>query len=261
MYCEACGQSLVAGARVCGACGRPVGPLPDRALFCVSCGASIPAGGRFCPNCGQSADAVPGGEGAAAGPAQGPPQAPYGAPAQPSYQPAAQVPYQAPYQAPPQAPAYAAVRGQYAGFWARFGARLLDGLIIIAIALIPAIIVGIVAFQAVYPDDQWYVTQQQEDDAFMAGFWAAWGVYMVVAVVYVVIGWAYGGTWGMRALGLRLVRVSTSDKPGFGPAIGRYLVSIVSAWVLYLGFLWMLWDDAKQTWHDKAAGTVVIYER
>jgi uncharacterized RDD family membrane protein YckC len=28
--------------------------------------------------------------------------------------------------------------------------------------------------------------------------------------------------------------------------------------VLFLGFLWMIWDQEKQTWHDKIAGTIVI---
>ena len=28
-------------------------------------------------------------------------------------------------------------------------------------------------------------------------------------------------------------------------------MSIVSAVVLLLGYLWMLWDPEKQTWHDK----------
>jgi uncharacterized RDD family membrane protein YckC len=35
-------------------------------------------------------------------------------------------------------------------------------------------------------------------------------------------------------------------------------VSIVSAIVFLLGYLWMLWDPEKQTWHDKAAGSVVV---
>jgi uncharacterized RDD family membrane protein YckC len=41
-------------------------------------------------------------------------------------------------------------------------------------------------------------------------------------------------------------------------AILRYAVSLVSAACLMLGYLWMLWDPDSQTWHDKAAGTVVL---
>jgi uncharacterized RDD family membrane protein YckC len=28
--------------------------------------------------------------------------------------------------------------------------------------------------------------------------------------------------------------------------------------VLGLGYLWAFWDPKKQTWHDMAAGTVVV---
>jgi hypothetical protein len=28
--------------------------------------------------------------------------------------------------------------------------------------------------------------------------------------------------------------------------------------VCYLGYLWMLWDDQKQTWHDKIVDSAVI---
>jgi uncharacterized RDD family membrane protein YckC len=45
---------------------------------------------------------------------------------------------------------------------------------------------------------------------------------------------------------------------GYGRAFVRWLVSIVSAIVLLLGYLWMLWDSEKQCWHDKAANDVVV---
>jgi uncharacterized RDD family membrane protein YckC len=32
---------------------------------------------------------------------------------------------------------------------------------------------------------------------------------------------------------------------------------LISAIVLCLGYLWMLWDGEQQTWHDKIAGTHV----
>jgi uncharacterized RDD family membrane protein YckC len=134
----------------------------------------------------------------------------------------------------------------------------LDGLIAAALALVPAIVVGVVVYQAVYPSDQLFVSDQQADNATSAGTWAGWGVYMLVAVVYFLIGWSRGGTWGMRAVGLRLTSTATGGAPGFGAALVRLIVQYFSAIPLYLGFLWMLWDDKKQTWHDKAAGTIVV---
>ena len=45
---------------------------------------------------------------------------------------------------------------------------------------------------------------------------------------------------------------------GVGRAIGRYFVSLISGFVCLLGYLWMLWDSQKQTWHDKAVSAKVV---
>ena len=45
---------------------------------------------------------------------------------------------------------------------------------------------------------------------------------------------------------------------GYGRAFGRALVAIVSTFVLLLGYLWMIWDVRKQTWHDKAVSSLPI---
>ena len=62
-------------------------------------------------------------------------------------------------------------------------------------------------------------------------------------------------------LGIRVVDVRDriGEPIGYGRAALRWLVSIVSALVFLLGYLWMLWDSKKQTWHDKAAGSVPIH--
>ena len=44
----------------------------------------------------------------------------------------------------------------------------------------------------------------------------------------------------------------TGPPPWLVPRHGR------SALPCCLGFLWMLWDDEDQTWHDKICDTVVI---
>jgi uncharacterized RDD family membrane protein YckC len=69
-----------------------------------------------------------------------------------------------------------------------------------------------------------------------------------------------GQTPGNAALGIRVVdlRDGTGAPIGYVRAFARWVVSIVSFVVILLGYLWMLWDPEKQTWHDKAAGSVVI---
>ena len=37
--------------------------------------------------------------------------------------------------------------------------------------------------------------------------------------------------------------------------------SFASFAVLYLAYLWVIWDAKNQTWHDKAAGSVVVVRR
>jgi uncharacterized RDD family membrane protein YckC len=76
--------------------------------------------------------------------------------------------------------------------------------------------------------------------------------------LYFVTFWATGGrTPGYRAAGLRLVHTDGSAV-GLGASIVRYVGSLIS-WTLFcLGYLWMLWDRDRQTWHDKMADTNVV---
>ena len=72
-----------------------------------------------------------------------------------------------------------------------------------------------------------------------------------------------GQTPGDAVMSIRVVdfRDGTGEPIGYGRALGRALMSIVSALVFLLGYLWMLWDSEKQTWHDKVAGSVVVPAR
>ena len=47
---------------------------------------------------------------------------------------------------------------------------------------------------------------------------------------------------------------------GYSRAAIRYVTSIFSALIIYIGYLWMLWDREKQCWHDKTANSVVVPE-
>jgi uncharacterized RDD family membrane protein YckC len=82
---------------------------------------------------------------------------------------------------------------------------------------------------------------------------------VVVAVLYLRALGRTGQTWGRKIAGIKVVRNSTGEVIGVGRAIGRVLfASLISAQVCYLGYLWMIWDDQKQTWHDKIADSAVI---
>jgi uncharacterized RDD family membrane protein YckC len=87
------------------------------------------------------------------------------------------------------------------------------------------------------------------------------GVILTLSYVafYYVFFWSLTGqTPGKMLLGVRVVSMKghrVSPLRGILRFIGYFL----SAIPLGLGFLWILLDDTRQSWHDKIAGTYVIY--
>ena len=121
--------------------------------------------------------------------------------------------------------------GEVAGFWRRFGAAFIDG-----------VLVGIV-------------------DTILRYFRSEAGSVLAILVSFVYYTYFHGTTGqtpGDAALGIRVVDIDSGAVIGYPRAFGRCLVSIVSGLVIVLGYLWMLWDPRRQTWHDKAAGTLPI---
>jgi len=84
-------------------------------------------------------------------------------------------------------------------------------------------------------------------------------VQWVVLPAIVILFWRYrGATPGKMVVGAVIVDAETGDLPTVKQSLGRYLGYILSSIPLGLGFLWIIFDDRKQGWHDKLAGTVVI---
>lgn len=71
-------------------------------------------------------------------------------------------------------------------------------------------------------------------------------------------GGASGQTLGKRLAGIRVADAVTGGSIGRGRALVRHVGRWFSYFVCGLGFLWMLWDPQKQTWHDKMASSVVL---
>lgn len=67
-----------------------------------------------------------------------------------------------------------------------------------------------------------------------------------------------GQTPGKKAVGTRTLREADGHVLGFGLAVGRRLLHILDALSCYVGFLWPLWDDKRQTFADKIVHSVVI---
>jgi len=77
----------------------------------------------------------------------------------------------------------------------------------------------------------------------------------------------YAGSWtltgrtlGKRLLGLRVV--ATDGGPvSLARAVARFAGYLISALPGYAGFLWVLVDPERRGWHDRLAGTRVVYDR
>jgi len=67
-----------------------------------------------------------------------------------------------------------------------------------------------------------------------------------------------GQTVGKKMLNIRLVRLDGINPPGVGLSIGRAFLHIVDQLPCYLGYLWPLWDEKRQTFTDKILNTVVV---
>jgi len=170
---------------------------------------------------------------------------------------------------PPSGYANAPVGGARAGFGTRLGGWLLDGLLYGLLSLvfvIPAIVIGITAFDGCEFQTSGDATSElacpsgSPDGGILAAA-IALGVlgYLLVAFIYLRALGKTGQTWGRKIVGIKVIGETTGAPIGFGRALGRQLfASFISAQIVYLGYLWMLWDDKKQTWHDKVVNSIVV---
>lgn len=170
---------------------------------------------------------------------------------------------------PPSSPQQPMVGGERADFGIRLGAWLLDGLLYGLLSLV-FVVPGVVLIASAFGDCEWIETGDNSWELFCppgkpTGGAIGAGIALIVIGVLVVM-FIYvramgktGQTWGARIVGVRVIDERTGSPIGFGRALGRSLfASFISANIFYLGYLWMLWDDKKQTWQDKVVNSVVV---
>ncbi|MEV0737190.1 RDD family protein [Streptomyces sp. NPDC050549] len=174
----------------------------------------------------------------------------------------------------PQQPGYPGGPGvpgapRIASMGRRFGARLIDGVILFVIYFVLSLagVAGsISAIKDCDPNASDYQSCVDDAASHMVGaIGAVIGALMICSLLYewLMIG-LVGATLGKMAVGLRVVKADTGQKPGLGSSIIRWVIPLVGSLACGIGqlvvYLSPFWDKSgrQQGWHDKAASTMVI---
>src|SRR5690606_14791559 len=208
--------------------------IPEAAGFQEGATAAAPAGespvsalaeGSLGESAAGATEGAPGGGAAAEGPTS---EAPAAARAEAA---AGESPAGAKAEAPSAPPGATAASVEVtaamprAGFWIRMGALAIDAILI-------AILTNLV---------------NADSD-----------VWLILLAAYAAVLWTLKGTTvGGAVFGLKVVRLDGRPLE-WTTSIVRALSCFLSAAVAGLGFIWIAFDDERQAWHDKIAGTVVV---
>jgi len=127
---------------------------------------------------------------------------------------------------PVPAPLFSAATLVRAGFWIRLAASLLDAVIVgLALGFTP------------------HVLRPH---------------FLLLYAGYCVVMWALRGTTvGGIVCNLKVVRLD-DRRVDWATALVRALGGFLSFFAAGLGFIWVAFDDQRQSWHDKIAGTTIV---
>jgi uncharacterized RDD family membrane protein YckC len=149
----------------------------------------------------------------------------------------------------------------YASWGIRLGGFLIDAVILYVIQVIVGLLLKhnntLRVHYTMHPHNQ---AIKHGSFSFLALIIAA-----IIFLIYgiVMIG-SRGQTVGMMAVGIKAIRDGDGGAVTYGQALGRSLLQLIMSYtviLILLSDLWPLWDQKRQTLHDKAARTVVIRSR
>ena len=133
---------------------------------------------------------------------------------------------------------------QYVGFGPRFVASIIDSLVV------TPLVVAMIYFL------------YQAGGSWMQMLWASrdnlWLHYGLPAGFVLTFWLIKSATPGKMATQAVIVDAKSLQKPQPWQLVVSYIGYFPSTLLFGLGFLWILWDPRKQSWHDKLARTVVI---
>ncbi|UWE12653.1 RDD family protein [Actinacidiphila bryophytorum] len=132
-------------------------------------------------------------------------------------------------------------RGQLAHWFVRVASALIDALLVCWPTFVP----------------RWTMSPGHHRTEMIT-----YGLFVQIVLQLLVTVWEgrTGRSPGRALLRLRLVGQFDGRPLGFWRALGRRLAHLLDFLSCYLGSLWPLWDDQRQTFADKIARSVVVAE-
>lgn len=121
---------------------------------------------------------------------------------------------------------------RYGGFWRRFGAAIIDGILLVVVNTLIALLLD----------------------------------RNTASLISAVIGWVYyagmesssrQATIGKSLLGIYVTDIA-GNRISFLRATGRYFAKILSAITLFIGYIMAAFTERKQGLHDMIASTLVL---
>lgn len=152
----------------------------------------------------------------------------------------------------------------YAGFWQRFLALIIDSILIGVIRSILVIPILAAVGLSFVSDFQNLDTADSSDiiamvAAIFAAAMAMAAISSVISILYFSFleSSKYQASVGKLALGLIVVDLD-GNRIDFGKALLRNIGKLVSAFILFIGYIMAGFTDKKQALHDMIASTLVV---
>lgn len=159
-------------------------------------------------------------------------------------------------------------RVEPAGIFSRWVGSFIDGLVV-AVAPFTVLIGGAISL----PKSPSTCTTQDPftgtittshceviDPGLMMGLIVMFGIVYLIAMLFVVVApiGSRGQSIGMRVMGIQVIDANGLQAIGFGRSLIRAAVAMFFSGIFSLGFIWAIFDRRNQTWHDKAANSIVV---
>jgi len=148
----------------------------------------------------------------------------------------------------------------YASWGARVGAYLLDGVITFGVVIIPVVIGLIIVFK----DAEWNDATDEiiESSINWGGFGlvALGGLAGMAFTIWnrgIRVG-VHGQSLGKKIVGIEVVSAESGQYLGAGMGFLRMILDSILGNACFLNYLWPLWDEQHQTWHDMIVKSIVL---